>query len=383
LDDGTRDVAEISVMDTGTGIPAGEIQHIFNRFHQADTLKRKTGEGTGIGLSLAKELVELHQGEIRVESKEGFGTTFFVRLPLGQDHFAEQELAAEPQPTDASDLVFPEPVWIAEEAPGGDTGSSDGTVARNGKPTVVIVEDNADVREFLIEHLAESYETVEAVDGADGLEKVHQASPDLVLADVMMPRMDGYQLCKAIKTDDRFNHIPVVLLTARASEDAEIEGLEAGADDYIYKPFSADALMARMENLIEIRNLLRRRFGGEVTIKSTGATVESADAVFLEQVRDAAEAHLGDSSFTVEWLADEVGVSARQLRRKLRDLLNLSPGGYLRMLRLERAAQLLEQRAGNVSEVAYQVGFNDPRYFSRLFSQTFGVPPSSYPKEQS
>ena len=197
--------------------------------------------------------------------------------------------------------------------------------------------------------------------------------PDLVLADIMMPGMDGLSLCRAIKEDERTAHIPVILLTARASEEAEVEGLESGADDYVCKPFSAEALLARVENMIEIRRFLKHRFSDEVTIQRLGRTVESSDAQFLEEVKEAIESHMDDSRFTVEWLADEVGISPRQLRRKLRDLINLSPSGYVRMVRLEHAAQLLKGNAGNVSEVAYRVGFHDPRYFSRVFRQTFSV----------
>ena len=193
----------------------------------------------------------------------------------------------------------------------------------------------------------------------------------------MMPRMDGYELCRALKTDAALNHIPVVLLTAKADEESKVEGLETGADDYIYKPFSAAELLARAENLIEIRRLLRQRFSREVVaVQPSEITVTSADAAFLEQVQAAVEARMTNSNFGAEWLADEVGLSPRQLRRKLKELTNLSTAGYIRSMRLQRAAQLLEEQVGNVSEVAYTVGFQDPKHFSKLFRQVFGVAPS-------
>ena len=193
-----------------------------------------------------------------------------------------------------------------------------------------------------------------------------------------MPKMDGYGLCKALKTDKQLDHVPVVLLTAKADEESRMEGLETGADDYLYKPFSAAELLVRVENLIEIRRRLRQRFSGEVVLRPGEISVTSADAAFLEKVQAVVEAHRADRSFSVEWLADEVALSPRQLQRKLRALTRLSPGGFIRSMRLERAAQLLEQRAGNVSEAALAVGFQDAKYFSRLFRQAFGVLPSDY-----
>ncbi len=196
---------------------------------------------------------------------------------------------------------------------------------------VLIIDDNEDIRDYLKDHLEENYRIIEAADGSEGLQKTVEEHPDLVLADIMMPGMDGLSLCRAIKEDERTAHIPVILLTARASEEAEVEGLEFGADDYVCKPFSAEALLARVENMIEIRRFLKHRFSDEVTIQPLGRTVQSSDAQFLEQVKEAIESHMDDSRFTVEWLADEVGISPRQLRRKLRDLINLSPSGYVRM----------------------------------------------------
>ena len=245
-------------------------------------------------------------------------------------------------------------------------------------PTVLIVEDDTDVRAYLKGHLRTLYHVAEAVDGIEGLEQARAIEPDLVISDVMMPRLNGYALCKAMKTDETLSHIPVVLLTARADEESRAEGLETGADDYLCKPFNAAELLLRVENLIEIRRILRRRFSGEVMLQPGEISIPSAEALFIKQVRAVVEAQMADSTFTVERLAHEVALSPRQLQRKLRALTRLSPRGFIRSMRLARAAQLLEQRAGNVSEVALAVGFQDEKYFSKLFRQTFGVSPSSY-----
>jgi YesN/AraC family two-component response regulator len=206
--------------------------------------------------------------------------------------------------------------------------------------------------------------------------------PALVLTDVMMPEMNGLALCSALKADKLTSHIPVVILTAKASQEALIDGLSSGADDYITKPFDATELVLRTENLIEIRELLLKR-GAVFEPQPSDVDEPSADAVFIKQVTDLVENHLGDSNFTVDWLADDIGLSRRQLERRMRKVTRITPGGFIRLMRLRRAAQLLEKKVGSVSEVSYRVGFSDPNYFSRLFHQTFGVSPSEYPEDEA
>ncbi len=368
--------AEIGVRDTGPGIPPEELPYVFDRFYQVEHAMAQEHAGTGIGLALAKELVELHGGEIRVESEPGFGCEFFVRIPFisfsGEKERSEGPLDAIEEESalmieEAMERILPEPAQPSPEP-----------LKNFGLPKILIVEDNADVRGYLRSHLAAFYHIVEAADGEDGLAKARAVGPDLVISDVMMPKMDGVALCKALKTDEHLNHVPVILLTAKADEASKMEGLKTGADDYLTKPFNAKELITRVENLIEIRRLLRQRFSGEVVIGPSEIAVPSAEAEFVERVRAVVEQHMGNSNFGVEWLADEAGMSVRNLRRRLKAATGLSPGGYVRMMRLERAKQLLAQQAGTVSEIAYQVGFQDPDYFSRLFKQTVGVPPSAY-----
>lgn len=360
--------AVLSVEDTGRGIPADAIPHVFDRFRQADESATRTHGGTGIGLALTKELTELHGGTIGVESAAGFGTRFTVRLPLTDAPqlapVSEPEALATPSPAPAEgDRQPDEPVPSPED----------------DRPLVLIVEDHADLRAFVRGHLAERYRVVEAADGRAGLETARAHRPNLVLSDVMMPEMDGVALTRALKADPALSDVPVVLLTAWADEASTLGGLAAGADDYLAKPFSPGELLARVDNFITARRRLRERYSDEVVVGPSEIVVPSAEAAFLQRVRDVAEAHLAEPDFGVDALAAEVGLSRRQLGRRLRAALDTSPGAFLRELRLQRAAQLLEQEAGTVAEVAYAVGYRDPDHFSKQFRKAYDVTPSGYP----
>ena len=381
IEDGTFAVVRVS--DTGIGISSDQIPFIFDRFVQVDGSSTREQKGSGIGLALAKELVEMHDGVIEVESTEGFGTTFTVRLLLGKDHFDSIELEtvyvdeAEEVPLEVDGLLDTVSQELTDFPLDTDLQRSD------KRATILLVEDNTDVRMYVKGHLASSYHVWEAGDGQQGLERIHEMHPDLVISDVMMPEMDGYALCQAIKGNPDLYHIPVILLTARASEQDRIEGLGLGADDYLSKPFSADELLLRVENLIEVRRRLRARFSNEVVVGPSQIVVSSEEQQFLERVQAVVEAEMGNNQFGVEQLASEVGTSPRQLYRKMKENLSLTPAGYIRMMRLERAAQLLEQNAGTVSEVSYRVGFKDTNYFSKLFRQTFGQSPSEFKRPGS
>ncbi len=373
---------DLVVRDNGPGIPAGELPHLFDRFYRVDAPGARHHPGTGIGLSLAKELVALHGGQIFAESEEGFGSTFTVRLPRGRKHLSASDIVEDE--SESRRIGESEGAdWEGEEA-GSFLFDDELSSPRlpdsptQNAPSVLVIDDNPDVRAYIKRHLVARYHVVEAADGVEGLALARAAPPDLVISDVMMPNMDGFDLCRALKADAALNHIPVILLTAKASEESKLEGLETGADDYLNKPFNARELLLRAENLIEVRRLLRQRFSGEVVLKPTDVAVPSADAALLERAQAYIETHMGDHDFEVAQVADEVGVSPRQFRRKIREITGLSPAGYVRTLRLQRAAQLLEKRAGGVSEVAYEVGFQDAKYFSRLFRQIYGVLPSEY-----
>lgn len=370
-----RDEAlEVRVRDTGPGIAPEALPHVFDRFYRAEDAPGpaaaraddRTRLGTGIGLALARELAVLHGGTLTAESVPGFGSTFILRLPLRPD-------------ADAPPLPPDRPLRPAAEADAFDV--PDEAAPAPDAPRVLVVEDHADVRAFVRRTLEPPYRVVEAATAEAALERARAEAPDLVVSDVMLPGMDGVALCRRLRADDALRAVPVILLTARADEESRLEGLGAGADDYLAKPFNPAELRLRAENLIEVRRHLRRRFSGEVVVQPTQVTVPSADAAFLETVRAAVEARLDDPDFTVEDLAETVHLSRRQLHRRLRALSGLSSVAFIRLMRLERAAQLLEQHAGSVADVAFAVGFQDANYFARVFRQAYGVPPSAYPAD--
>jgi YesN/AraC family two-component response regulator len=244
---------------------------------------------------------------------------------------------------------------------------------------VLVVEDHAGLRAFIRSQLDGRYRIVEAADGAEGLAAARTHRPDLVLSDVMMPELDGVALTRALRADAALSDVPIILLSAWADEQSTLAGLDAGADDYLTKPFSPDELRARLANFVTTRRQLRERYSGEVVVAPSNVVVPSAEAAFLGRVRDVAEAELAEASFGVDALAAEVGLSRRQLGRRLRAALDTSPGAFLRQLRLARAAQLLEQKTGTVAEVAYSVGYRDPDHFAKQFRKSYGTLPSAYP----
>lgn len=366
------DSVTISVTDTGIGIPEEEIPHVFDRFYQVDNSHTREQEGSGIGLALTKELVELHHGDIRVKSQVGKGTEIVVRLPLGLDHFRPEEVVeqsletGQPGPAERIPLLF-EP---EQSVPNDSDGRPDES------PLILLVEDNADVRTYLREHLRSEYRLLEASNGAEGIEAARDQIPDLVISDVMMPKIDGYELCKTLKLDEKTSHIPVILLTAKAGMESKLEGLETGADDYLTKPFEAKELLARVKNLIELRRKLRERFVVGHVLKPGEVAVTSVDDAFLRKVMSIVEERMGDEYFSVEDLARTATMSRSQLHRKLTALTNQSPTAFIRSMRLHRAMEMLKKNAGTVSEVAYAVGFGGVSYFSKCFQDQFGILPS-------
>jgi DNA-binding response OmpR family regulator len=370
---------ELSVADTGIGIPADQLERVFDRFYQVDSSQNREHEGSGIGLALVKELVELHHGTIQVGSEPGKGTVFTVRLPLGRSHLKDEEIAGMP-------VSAPPASWHAgvSDAAGSvepaatDTGA---VQTRGDRPIILVVEDNADVREYIKGYLIPAYSVVEARDGAEGVERALDVVPDLVISDVMMPKKDGYEVCKDLKGDERTSHIPIILLTAKAGSESKIEGLETGADDYLVKPFEPKELLVRVRNLIDQRRKLRQRFNVAVPLKPGEIAVSSVDDAFLQRVKGIVEKRMAEQAFNVEELAREACMSRMQLHRKLKSLTSLAPSDFIRYMRLHRGMDLLKRRAGTVSEISYQVGFDDPSHFSRGFHAQFGVKPSEILKE--
>ena len=368
---------DIRIRDTGEGISADRLENIFNRFYQVDDSPNRAHEGTGIGLALTKELVELHNGSISVTSKPGEGSAFTVRLPFGQ---IEQD-AVEIMPTPTEN--FPKTNISGEFFGNNSTTPAEMTAPENGsqnaaKPLLLLIEDNPDMRLYIRTYLDPEFSVIEAVDGEAGVAMAQETMPDLVISDLMMPKMDGYTVCKHLKTDERTSHIPVILLTARAAREDKLTGLETGADDYLIKPFDAKELVVRVKNLIELRSQLRERFSNATVIKPTEVAATSIDKLFLEKIISVIDAHIGEELFYVEQLAETVGMSVSQLNRKLGALIDQPAGQLIRSMRLQRAADLLKQNAGNVAEICYEVGFSSQANFTRAFKKQFGVSPMAY-----
>ncbi|HOY06444.1 MAG TPA: two-component regulator propeller domain-containing protein [Saprospiraceae bacterium] len=368
-------VVEISVSDTGPGIPENELVRIFDPFHQgAHQPGRTLFGGTGIGLSLVKSIVDQHGGQIRAQNLPGSGALFTVTLPLGKSHLSPGQIA-EPGHTRG---IAPSFYMVAENDPEPETTAIPAAGSNAPRYRLLLVEDNPEIRSYLSQNLQNEYEVEEAADGMEALEKALEHTYDLVLSDIAMPEMDGIELCRRLKTNLLTSHIPVVLLTARTSLLHKIEGLETGADDYITKPFNLQLLQLRIRNLIAIRERLKTQSGKSLELSPSALTVTSIDEEFLVKFIRIVEEHMDESEYSIDDLAHQIAMSRMQLYRKLKALTGETPNTLIRNIRLKRAAQLLDTRQFNISEVAYKVGFTDLKYFRERFKERFGVVPSEY-----
>lgn len=363
----------IEVTDKGPGIDPAFHDQVFQRFYEKTPSERPSQiKGTGIGLSLSRQLVMLHHGRLELESQLERGSVFKVYLPLGKDHFDSKDFAKEVQMEVANlpSVTLPSMAEVSEEQ-----AASNG---QTGQPLLLIVEDNPEVQAYLIGIFAEEYKVSSAANGEEGLRKAVKEQPDLILSDVMMPKMNGFELCEKLKTELSTSHIPIILLTARTTLDDRIEGLETGADDYISKPFHPNELRLKVRNRLTQRQRLRAQFEKSPTFSPKEITVTSADEEFLNRLIELVEANINNPQFKIEQFAQELAVSRALLFTKIKALTNFTPKNFLKSFRLKRAAQLLESGKLNVSEVAYQVGFKEPKYFSKVFHKEYGCSPSEY-----
>ncbi|HEY6907361.1 MAG TPA: ATP-binding protein, partial [Ignavibacteriaceae bacterium] len=370
---------EIRIQDNGRGIPEDRIPRIFDRFYQVDGSSTREHEGTGIGLALAKELIELHKGKITAVSKEGKGSEFIISLPLAELVQPDKHPLVPVPENNSFTNDIANTFELRNNLPGDSTIDE---YQKNGE-IILIVEDNVEVRNYIREQTENDYTVIEAADGEEGILKAQELIPDLILTDIMMPKMDGYRLTMEIRKDERTSHIPIVMLTAKAGLDDKIAGLENGVDDYLTKPFSARELRARIKNLIIKRRELRKKFSRATIIKPSEVSVLDADQQFLEKAIKIIEVHFEDEQFGVETLSSEIGMSVSQLNRKLKALIDQPTGQLIRSLRLQRAADLISQNAGTIAEICYQTGFSDQSYFSRAFKKQFGCSPSDYRTSRS
>jgi DNA-binding response OmpR family regulator len=377
---------EISVGDTGIGIPLVQLEHIFDRFYQAQGLKEHAHKGSGIGLALTKELVNLHHGEISVHSSEGKGSEFTIRLPLGDEHLRPGEIVRHPEKPakpgiskEDQDLYMIEKV--EEEADQIDTSTIDQSIdddLEQEKNIILVVEDSTDVRSYIRSAIVPDYQMIEAKDGQEGIKKAQEIIPDLIISDVMMPGVDGYELCRVLKNDVKTSHIPVILLTARAGEDDIIAGLETGADDYITKPFNTRILCARIKNLIDLRQQWQQKMQRQMTLQPAEIPVSSVDETFIKDLQKLIEKNLSDELFSVEQLGKELYMSRATLYRKVMALTGEPPREFIKSYRLKRGAQLLKANFGNVTEVSVEVGFSSTAYFTKCFKEKFHQLPHAY-----
>jgi DNA-binding response OmpR family regulator len=380
---------ELSVHDTGVGIARDKLSYIFDRFYQIGDSAKRPHKGTGIGLALTKELVLLHHGKIDVHSSTGevSGTEFVIRLPLGD---LQQDLPRNVGETDTGSLykkcIYSNSQYVIEDEEDAieeTTKPPDEDKESQADNIILVVEDNADVRKYIRRALKPSHKVVEAKNGREGIEKAMEIIPDLIVSDIMMPEVDGYELCRVLKKEVKTSHIPIILLTAKASEQSVIEGLETGADDYITKPFNTKILLTRIKNLIELRSHLQLKIQKQMLLQPAEIAVSSVDKEFINELHHVIEKHLDDPEFHVEALSEKLYMNRVTLYRKIIALTGEPPTEYIRSYRLQRAAQLLKNNAGNVSEVALRVGFSNFGYFSRCFKKKFHELPSTYLASES
>ncbi len=370
-----KEQLELNVQDTGIGIPKEKLPAVFSRFYQVEEEfngeERKhlqKEQGTGIGLTIVKELMTMMEGEIEVESETGKGTTFSLFLPVHRNAAivtspVQKDEAVESTAFDTSFSIENQMIEVEE-------GSDE-------LPSLLIVEDNTDVKQYLAACLQGRYRLYFAGDGQEGIDKALELVPDVIISDVMMPVKDGYEVCATLKSDSRTSHIPIILLTAKADDDARISGLEKGADAYLSKPFNKEELFVRLNKLLELRAQLQEKYRA----LDEPITAQNQEDEFIKRIREEIEANLDDEFFGIQELCRAIGMSRAQLHRKLKALTGKSTSIFVRSIRLHKAKPILLNTDLNISQVAFEVGFSDPKYFSRTFNEEFGMTPKVFRKE--
>jgi signal transduction histidine kinase/ligand-binding sensor domain-containing protein/DNA-binding response OmpR family regulator len=356
-----KKLLKISVSDTGIGIPEKDIDRIFERFYRVENPENGYQTGTGVGLHIVSEYVKLHEGQINVESKIGKGSLFNVFIPAKQ-HIQEEILSN-------TESILETAVELQVEE------------HKNKFPIMLIVDDNEDFRNFIAAIFTDSYRILTAGDGEVALKITLDKMPDLIISDVMMPRMDGYEFCRKVKADIRISHIPIILLTAKTGDENKYIGLEAGAEDYISKPFKMEMLSLKVARIIERQKQKHDQFKRKVEINPSEIEITSMDEKFVKKAVALVEANIDNTDFLVEDLCREMAMSRVYFYKKILSLTDKTPSEFIRFIRLKRAADLLEKSQLFVNEVAYKVGFNDPKYFRKYFKEEYGISPNEYKKK--
>ncbi|MFA6084081.1 two-component regulator propeller domain-containing protein [Mucilaginibacter sp.] len=359
-----QSMLEIKVIDTGIGIPKENQEKVFERFFQDDMPENLLNQGSGIGLSITKEFVKMQGGTIQIESEPDYGSCFTISLPVGQQC---DELPV-------IDAIQEEPLAVILKNPETAPGSA-------RKPTILLVEDNDDLRFYLKDNLKNSFHIIEAVNGKDGWQKALAMHPKLIVSDISMPEMNGIELCKKIKADARTAQIPVILLTALSTEEDQLAGLDSGANDYIVKPFNFEILLSKIHNSLRMQQTFKNTYQKQVDINAQEIDVVSEDQKFLKNTLACIEENITNHNFSVEELSRQMSLSRVSLYKRLLTLTGKTPVDCIRTIRLKRAVQLLEKSQLSIASVAYEVGFNNPTYFSKVFKEEYGTLPSEYVNE--
>ena len=360
----------ITISDTGMGIDPEQLPFLFDTYYRVETNAMKTGEGTGLGLPVARELIELHRGSIDVKSKPGKGSTFTVSFPQWSKLRSDASPGAETEPNTI--ISKTEHATLLPDLP------NESDLEDSSAPLILVVDDNRDIRQHVRSILGVEYSIIEAVNGIQGVELAEKYVPDIIITDVLMPEANGYELCQKVKENPATNHIPVVMLTNQTEIEERVSSWQSGADAHLGKPFDQKELQVRVEKLLQIRHELRERYRMEVLTAPKSVETLSMDEQFLLKLRERMEHHLQNEHLTVEDLADEMALSRTQLHRKLKAIADQSVSEFIRTFRLERAHQLLQQNSGPVSEIAFLVGFASASYFSKAFSSRYGMSPREF-----
>jgi signal transduction histidine kinase/ligand-binding sensor domain-containing protein/DNA-binding response OmpR family regulator len=362
---------ELIISNSGKGIQKSMQEKVFERFYRVVDTTDKTNTGSGIGLSLTKTLVELHKGKITLDSDPGKITTFTIYLPFNREIYSEDEIFDFKRDADRRTKEMVTNLQLTKNRSVIETVNSD-------LQKLLLIEDNKELRDFLAAYLSEEFKVLTANNGVDGLSLCQTEHPDLVISDIMMDKMDGLQFCKKVKSTVEISHIPIILMTAMASAENKMEGYKIGADDYITKPFEAELLKIRVNNILNKLSHIKNEFKNNIKVSANDLTISKIDEDFLNKVIELINKNLDNADFDMDAFCKNLGVSSSQLYRKIKSITGVSPNEFIKTYRLKEAARLISQTNSNVSEIAYKVGFNDALYFSKCFKKQFGISPSKY-----
>ncbi len=361
----------IKIKDNGHGLSPEDISKIFKDFYQVNTENTKSITGTGIGLAITKNLVQIHYGEILVKSEPNQYTIFNVIIPITKSFYNTNEIVNASQEISLAEEILDEEVILETDTP---------KSVKKHMPILLVVEDNFEIRDHIKNNFSDYYKVITTTNGIEGCQKAFEIIPDIIISDIMMPEMNGLELCKKIKLDSRTSHIPIILLTARGAHALKMEGFEYGADDYITKPFNIDVLNVRVMNLIENRRILRDIFRKEILLKPKDVAINNVDELFIEKVMKIIEENMSDPKFSVSLMASNIGMSHSVLYRKIMALTGQNINEFIKSVKLARASQLILDSDYSINEISDMTGFSNSKYFSTCFKKKYKVTPSSYKK---